>query len=388
MPKTTISVFKRDGIDWTNLLFLGGYHIALFILLPIYLLQQMPSTELLLLTGGLWATSLLAITMGYHRLYAHKTYRTNPIIEGILLFFGTLATQGSALTWAHDHRIHHSHVDTDKDPYGTEIGFWHSHMLWMFRKREQPDPKFVKDLSDNTLLQFQHRYYGILMVVANGLAFAALWALTGDALGAFVIGVLLRLFVVHHCTWFINSLAHMWGSKPYSSEHSAVNNFILAFLTFGEGYHNYHHTFATDYRNGVRWYQFDPPKYFIWLLSKLGLTRDLKQVNRLTIERKLVHADKNLLLEHIKSFSAEHRQAFEQRIEESYESLSEKLMGLKTTSERYQRLKERGDEEVEAMRERMQHLRESVRADMAEWQKFVDEVLTVTPQMAPQYVRA
>lgn len=388
MSQTTRSVIQRDGIEWTNLLFLGGYHLALIVLLPIYLLGGFPSGTLIAGTAVLWAASLLAITMGYHRLYAHKTYKTHPVIEAILLFFGTLATQGSALTWSHDHRIHHSHVDTDKDPYGTEIGFWHSHVLWMFRKREQPDPKFVKDLSDNRLLHFQHRHYAILMVLANAVAIAGLWLLTGDLLGAFVIGFLLRLFFVHHCTWFINSLAHMWGSKPYSSEHSAVNNFILAFLTFGEGYHNYHHTFASDYRNGVRWYQFDPPKYVIWLMSKVGLAKDLRQVNRLTIDRKLVHADKNLLMDHIKSFSAEHRETFERRIEEAYENVSEKLMGLKTASERYQRLKERGDEEMEAMRVKMNHLRESVHQEMELWQKFVDEMLELTPQMAPQYVRA
>ena len=91
----------------------------------------------------------------------------------------------------------------------------------------------------------------------------------------------------------------MWGSQPYSTEHTAVNNFILSFLTFGEGYHNYHHTFAGDYRNGVRWYQFDPPKYFIWALSKVGLAKNLKTVNKITIKRNLIAADRHLMVERL-----------------------------------------------------------------------------------------
>ena len=158
-------------------------------------------------------------------------------------------------------------------------------------------------------------------------------------IGALLFGFLLRLFLTHHSTWFINSLAHIWGSKPYSSEHSAVNNFILAHLTFGEGYHNYHHTFSGDYRNGVRWYQFDPPKYLIWLMSKIGLASDLQRVNRVAIDRTLVAADRKLMLQHLRDVEHPRVQAFMSSMDTTYESLTDKLAQMKTDLDRYSVLK-------------------------------------------------
>ncbi len=359
------------SVDWTNTLFLGGYHLLLFVLLPVYLLNNSPSSSLLWWTLGLGAACLLAITMGYHRLYAHKTFTTHPVIESILVFFGTLAVEGSIFSWSHDHRIHHRHVDTELDPYSAPDGFWHSHLLWMLKKRPEIDDRVIHDLVKRPALKLHHAYYGYFMVLTNIIAIAFLWWVTGDLFGAFVIGTLLRMFVVHHCTWFINSLAHMWGSQPYSTEHTAVNNFILSFLTFGEGYHNYHHTFAGDYRNGVRWYQFDPPKYFIWALSKVGLTKNLKTVNNITIKRNLVAADRHLMVERIKALNITiDREAWIARVEEAAASLTENLNGLKTASDKYQKLKAQKDEEMEAMRHRVAEFKQKVALEMAEWKKM------------------
>ena len=376
---TPQSLFQR--IDWTNLLFLGGYHLALFILLPVYLLDRLPSWELILGSWALWTLSLMAITTGYHRLYAHRTYKTHRAIESVLLFFGTLAVQGSVLQWSSDHRMHHKHVDTDDDPYNAERGFWHSHMLWMFTGSRIVRDRWVHDLLKDPVLVFQHKYFGLLMVLVNAIAVGVLWAISGDLFGAFVIGFLLRLFLVHHCTWFINSLAHMWGSKPYSTEHSAVNNFILSILTFGEGYHNYHHTFAGDYRNGIRWYQFDPPKYVIWGLNKLGLAKDLKQVNHLTIKRKLIHADRDMLLEHIRSLGQAHHDALAARVEEMSASLTAKYNNLKTVSDSYQQAKRRKDEEMQHLRERMHELKKSINQEMNDWKRFMNETLAMQPAL-------
>jgi stearoyl-CoA desaturase (delta-9 desaturase) len=380
------SLLKR--IDWTNTLFIGGYHLALFILLPVYLMDTMPSWTLILGSWALWTLSLMAITTGYHRLYSHRTYNTNRWIESVLLFFGTMATQGSVLQWSSDHRMHHKHVDSDNDPYNVEKGFWHAHMLWMFTGRREVNERWVHDLIKDPVLRFQHRYFGVLMVAANAVAVLALWALTGDLFGAFVIGFLLRLFLVHHCTWFINSLAHMWGSKPYSTEHSAVNNFILSFLTFGEGYHNYHHTFAGDYRNGVRWYQFDPPKYVIWVLNKLGLARDLKQVNHLTIRRKLIKADLDMLVAHVKSLGQHHHYVLVHRAEEMAAELTAKYTALKTASDAYHDAKKRKDEEMVVLRARIKDLKQSLGADLNRWRDFVNETLEMKPALEPARQRA
>ena len=394
------------SFDWTNVLFLGGYHLVLFALLPFYIIRYDASAGLIWGTAALWTLCLLAITMGYHRLYAHKTYRTHPAIEAFLTFFGTLATQGSVFSWSHDHRIHHRHVDTDLDPYSAPKGFWHSHMGWMMRKRPDINPRIIHDLWERPELQFQHKHYGAIMVAVNAIAWAALWAITGDPVGSFIIGTLLRMFLVHHCTWFINSLAHMWGSQPYSTEHTAVNNFILSILTFGEGYHNYHHTFAGDYRNGVRWYQFDPAKVVIWTLSKLGLAHDLKKVNHLTIKRRLVAADRHLMMERIEELK--HRidvDAWSKKVEEASASLTANLNGLKTASDKFHRMKtekleqmraardekiqemkdardetiqhmkDKRDEELELLTQRIEELKATVSHEMDEWKEMVHLLL-------------
>lgn len=375
---------KRIKLDWTNISLLGGYHIALFVTLPIYLVFFTPSWLLIGLTLLLVSCCLLSITTGYHRLYSHKTYNTKPIVELILLFFGTLATEGSVLKWSHDHRLHHKHVDTDKDPYGTPKGFWHSHVIWMFKAPAPWNEQLVRDLSRNRFVQFQHRYYGWLMLAANGVAVGAVALIVNDLIGTLVISLLVRLFIVHHCTWFINSLAHMWGSKPYSTEQSAVNNFILAFLTAGEGYHNYHHTFASDYRNGTRWYQFDPAKYLIWFMNKIGLASDLKKVDRLTIKRNLISADRKLMLSHLESIRHLDGDQITAMIERIFEPLSTKLVGLKTTTERYKNLKKVGSEEVALLKLKMRGLHKSISQDMQEWKDLMHFVLNLRPRLALQ----
>ncbi len=381
LPDATASTEgRKPGLHWGVLLFIVGYHVALLALLPVYLWSGSPGLGLVAITFGLWCATLMAITTGYHRFYSHKTYRASRVMEVPLLFFATVSIQGSALKWAFDHRLHHKHVDGEKDPYGTSKGFWHSHMLWMFEHQEPIQEKVVRDLMQNPLVMFQHRHYGLLATFSNILVVATIGLVTQDLFGAVVFGFLLRLFLAHHSTWFINSLAHIWGTKPYSSEHSAVNNFILAHLTFGEGYHNYHHTFSGDYRNGIRWYQFDPPKYLIWLMSKLKLASDLKRVNRVAIEKKLVAADRQLMLEHLHMVGHPRIHAIIDSVETTYESLTDQLSRMKTDLDRYAVLKrERASEEIQAKKAQIRELRRSIRADMKEWQRMCNEVIRLKP---------
>jgi stearoyl-CoA desaturase (delta-9 desaturase) len=189
--------------------------------------------------------------------------------------------------------------------------------------------KVVQDLLADPVLAFQHRYYEPCLLAVNVLIFGAVSWWTGDPLGTLVLAVLLRLFLNHHPPWFINSLAHLWGTQPYSKEHSAVNNLILAFLTWGEGYHNYHHTFSGDYRNGVYWYQFDPTKWLIWFGSKIGLTRGLRRVSRPTILRRLVGQDLRLLLDHLRGTDRADLAGLEERIRAQASRLQAKLGELK-----------------------------------------------------------
>lgn len=383
-----MSIFTRledrfGKIDWVSTTFIFTYHIALFVALPLYLMASAPAMGLIGWTVGLAVISLLSITAGYHRLYAHRTYNTRKGVEFFLLLFGTSTAQGSVLRWAHDHRLHHRHLDGEKDPYGTDKGFWHSHLLWMLKDQVPLEDRYLADLRQNKMLVIQHKYYALWLTVTNLAIIGALGWLTGDWIGAFVIGFLARTFFVHHATWFINSLAHMWGSKPYSTEHSAVNNFILAVLTLGEGYHNYHHTFAGDYRNGIRWYQFDPPKYLIWAMSKLGLAWDLKTTDPLMIRKKLVQADKKLLIEHLSSIPHEESSVFAEAVEKMSEKLSSSMMTAKSIMDKYRSLdRKKHHIEIREMRGRLRELRQSLGQDWKTWRRLTRLVLKMQPAVA------
>jgi stearoyl-CoA desaturase (delta-9 desaturase) len=180
-------------------------------------------------------------------------------------------------------------VDEDEDPYDISKGFFYAHIGWLlFRLKPKPPVTNVKDLEADPLVMWQHRYVqwigafvGFVMPAALGYGYASLMGYANPgmtALAAFLIAGLLRTVVVQQGTFCINSLCHMIGRRPYSTDHSARDSGVVALLTFGEGYHNYHHEFQHDYRNGVKPWQFDPTKWIIWTLSKVGLTQDLRRV--------------------------------------------------------------------------------------------------------------
>jgi stearoyl-CoA desaturase (delta-9 desaturase) len=228
--------------------------------------------------GVLWfAFCGISVTGGYHRLFAHPTYKAHPLLRAFYLFFGAASVQNSALKWSADHRVHHSRTDTNDDPYNIRRGFWWAHIGWVFFWEGNTDTSTVKDLAKDPLIAFQDRYYVPLAVVSGALLPACLGLLWGDFLGALLVAGALRLVVQWHATFAVNSFTHMFGSQPYCKTGSARDSGLVALITLGEGYHNYHHRFPIDYRNGVRWWQFDPTKWFVWTLSKVGLTRDLRR---------------------------------------------------------------------------------------------------------------
>jgi len=233
----------------------------------------------------------MAVTMGYHRLWAHRTYEAHWGIRLLLLVFGTMALQNSVFAWASGHRTHHLHVDdVDLDPYSARRGFWFSHIGWMLREYPSGRENFtnIPDLKRDPLLAFQHRHYVLLAVLLNfGMPLLA-GLIFGDVWGMLILAGFMRLVWSHHVTFFINSLAHMWGKRPYTEDNSARDNPVLAVITYGEGYHNFHHLFAHDYRNGVRWWQWDPTKWLIGALSWVGLTRRLKRTPAFQIQKALL----------------------------------------------------------------------------------------------------
>lgn len=233
----------------------------------------------------------MSITGGYHRFWAHRSYEASRPLQIFYMLFGAMALQNSILVWASMHRVHHRHVDdVDHDPYCAKRGLWFSHIGWMLRRHPSGmlDLSNARDLEANPIVRFQHRYYLWIAVGMNlGVALLLGWW-NGDIWGCLLLLGLMRLVVSHHLTFFINSLAHYWGRRPYTEQNTARDNDLLALLTYGEGYHNYHHLFQWDYRNGVRWWQFDPTKWMIAACSWLGLARSLKRVPEFQIRKALL----------------------------------------------------------------------------------------------------
>lgn len=282
---------KKAPLNVVNTIIFVGFPLAAVLLVPLWgIYHGYDSFQ------WLWALAFLylngmSITGGYHRLWAHKAYEARPVLKWFYAFWGAGALQNSILIWASDHRRHHRHVDDEhEDPYAASRGLWFSHMGWMLRDYVSDEPDFsnARDLQRDPVVMWQYRHYVPLTTFMNlGLPLLLGWW-HGDVIGTVLLVGLLRLVVNHHVTFFINSLAHFWGSRPYTETNSARDNGLLAFLTYGEGYHNYHHIFQTDYRNGFRWWHWDPTKWMISLCARVGLASNLTRVSNFKIQRAIL----------------------------------------------------------------------------------------------------
>jgi stearoyl-CoA desaturase (delta-9 desaturase) len=256
--------------------------------------------NLSLFLGGYIITTL-GITAGYHRLFTHKSYKAAPAVSVVLGVVGSMAVQGSILDWVATHRRHHQHTDRPDDPhspyaFGTSVGgmlrgMVHSHLGWFFAKsppREVMD-KYVPDLLSDPFIPPMSRWFGLwavlgqLIPAAIGLAVTHTWM---GALMAWIWGGLLRVFFVHHVTWSVNSVCHLWGSRPFDSHDQSRNNLVMGILAMGEGWHNTHHAFPASARHGLSWWEFDATYWFIRLLAALGLASDIKLPPPARIEAK------------------------------------------------------------------------------------------------------
>ena len=231
----------------------------------------------------------LSITVGYHRLFSHRSHDASWPMVLFYAIFGAGSFQNSIIEWCSDHRNHHKGTDTVMDPYSASRGFWYSHMVWVMIEEDKFANDFanVKDLQASKIIRWQHRNI-FLIGALSGLALPALvgylFGGIATAVGCLVWAGLVRVVFVHHGTFLINSAAHIWGVQPYSEDNSSRDSFWLAFFTFGEGYHNFHHTFQADYRNGHKWYHVDPSKWWIDTFSLLGLKSNLKKTPKHSIE--------------------------------------------------------------------------------------------------------
>ena len=285
----------------TNTAFLFGTFLTTVTAVPAYIWHYGLSGFQIGLFVFFTVSTAMSITLGYHRLFSHLTFKAKWPVKLYTLLFGAAAFEGSALEWSADHRRHHKFVDHDEDPYDISKGLFHAHIGWLlFRTGPETPLTWVRDLQNDRMAWWQHRYY-VPIAVGMGFGVPALlggiWGGAVGALGGFLIAGTARIVVVHHMTFCINSLCHWIGDRPYSTHCTARNSVIMALCTFGEGYHNFHHEFQYDYRNGIKPWQWDPTKWTIWTLSKLGLASNLRTIP----EEKIVKAQ---ILEHERKIAA------------------------------------------------------------------------------------
>ena len=230
----------------------------------------------------------LSITAGYHRLFSHRTHKAAWPMRLFYALFGAAAFQNSAIKWCSDHRRHHLKTDEEEDPYSVKKGFMWAHMGWVMVDQGEEIVEHVEDLQEDKILAWQDRHIFLIgflvgIVLPGVVGFLAIGGMHGF-LGGMIYGGFLRVVVVHHATFLINSAAHTWGTQPYSTANTSRDSPVLSFFTFGEGYHNFHHTFQADYRNGHKWYHWDPSKWWIKVASWVGMTKDLHRIPKKSIE--------------------------------------------------------------------------------------------------------
>jgi len=235
-----------------------------------------------------FVTLCLGITLCYHRLLAHKSYKTYRPVSYLLAFFGCLAFQRGPIWWTACHRLHHSEVDKPGDPHSPRYSFLWSHFLWPFFWHPQLDEskettiRLARDIAADPVMRFLEKHYVSINVLFLGFLFGAGYFFGGLTMGLSILvwGGFLRLVLCLNMTWFVNSVAHIWGYRNYQTPDDSRNNWWVALLVWGEGWHNNHHADARAARNGHNWYELDVTYAIIKLMGKLGMAYDIVPVRK------------------------------------------------------------------------------------------------------------
>ncbi len=236
------------------------------------------------LLAAMYLATGFGITVGYHRLFTHSSFETFGFVKVVLGVLGSMSVQGPVLRWVANHRCHHNHSDETEDPHsphrygggfwGVLAGWWHSHVGWMFERGPADLQRYIGDFRKDKLVQRVSRLFGLWVVLGLLIPAAAGGLLSGTWFGAFLgflWGGLVRVFLVHHVTFSINSICHLWGRRPFQCNDESRNNVLCGMLAFGEGWHNNHHAFPLSARHGLRWWEFDASFLVIRIMKGLGL---------------------------------------------------------------------------------------------------------------------
>jgi len=246
------------------------------------------------------------VTIGFHRMLTHRAFDAKPWVRATFAIFGSMSVQGAVIHWVADHRRHHAFTDEEGDPHsphtndadgwrGVLTGLWHSHMGWLFEGQRTSAKRFAPDLKKDPLIRWVDKWFPLWALLGLAIPFVLGFALSGGSLfagfTAFVWAGLVRVFLLHHATWSVNSICHMYGSKPFAIEDESRDNWMVAMVSLGEGWHHSHHAFPTSARHGLRRLQPDPSYWVIRTLEKLGLIWNVKRPKDEQIAAKRVGAD-------------------------------------------------------------------------------------------------
>jgi len=255
-------------LNWVSVGFFGVFH-ALALLAPWFFSWEGLFTAIFLH----WLFGSIGICLGYHRLLSHRSLEVPKPLEYIIAIIGALALQGGPIFWVAGHRLHHAYTeDIEKDPYSAKKGFWWSHMLWLVYPQKrffdyESYKQFAPDLDRDPFYRWLNRYY-LFLQIPLGILFYCLggWSLV-------IYGMFVRAVLLWHSTWLINSVTHIRGYRTFASEDNSRNLWWAALLTYGEGWHNNHHSHPRVAKAGLQWWEIDPTWWVIQVLKTLGLAR-------------------------------------------------------------------------------------------------------------------
>jgi fatty-acid desaturase len=267
----TFAVESRAGtINWKNVTIISSFHLVAIVALFTFSWQNLAA---LLIVK--WMVGSLGIGVGWHRLLTHRSFRAPKWLEYTLSILATMSIQDSPEKWIATHRIHHKFTEMDGDPHSTRSGFWWAQMGWVLRGTAQDHDeatlkRYVPDLLKDRGHRLISRYYYVPVIISAFILFAiGGWTMV-------IWGVVARVVVQWHATWFVNSLSHIYGDRPYETADDSTNNWFVALVSFGEGWHNNHHAFPTSARHGLEWFQFDMNWIAIRIFEKLGWATQIK----------------------------------------------------------------------------------------------------------------
>jgi stearoyl-CoA desaturase (delta-9 desaturase) len=268
---------------------LAGVLVAIVVLWN----RAVDGTDLAIL-GAMYLITALGVTIGFHRLLTHRAFQTHPWLERTFAVMGSLSVQGSVMDWVSDHRKHHAHTDREGDPHSPHVGhgsglrgLFFAHVGWLLETQGQSDWKrYAPDLYEDPKMRRIGRSFPLLVLVSLAVPTIAGFVLHGFTLGGalrgYLWGGLVRIFLVHHVTWSVNSVCHFFGSRRFEIEDRSTNVALLSVLSLGESWHHNHHAFPRSAFHGLRWYELDPSGVIILLMQRVGLAWN---VVRITPER-------------------------------------------------------------------------------------------------------